>query len=332
MGEFIMQYSDYVWDYKDVVEFEERIKNGTMPPLIVSVAITGGIIGKEANPNLPELPEEQAEEAYSCYMAGASAVHIHARDPQKGYSATSSNPEHYFNINKMIRERCPDMIINNTTGGGFEMTRKERMASLDANPELCSLNCGPIILKATLPARKHPLSGRDSAISLDDRIIIITFRETELFAKAMLEKNIKPELEIYNPQQLNIVHNLIRQKLVKKPYWYSVIFSTYLGGLAVPGNIKNYMNMIDNLPRDAIFQTIGVGPNQVPMMTLSILTGGHVRVGMEDNLFYRRGELLKSNAQIVKKVVRLAGELGREIATPGQARQMLGISEIPSTY
>jgi 3-keto-5-aminohexanoate cleavage enzyme len=119
---------------------------------------------------------------------------------------------------------------------------------------------------------------------------------------------------------------------VKKPYWYSVIFSTYLGGLAVPGNIKNYVNMLDNLPADSMFQTIGVGLNQTPMMTFSILTGGHVRVGMEDNLFYKRGELLKSNAQAVEKVVRLAGELGREVATPKQARQMLGISEIPSKY
>ncbi|MDD5232779.1 MAG: 3-keto-5-aminohexanoate cleavage protein [Syntrophales bacterium] len=327
-----MKYSDYVWDYKDVVQFEERIKNGTMPPLIISVAITGGVIGKEANPNLPESPEEQADEAYACYKAGASAVHIHARDPQKGFAVTSSRTEHFFNINRMVRERCPDIIINNTTGGGFDMTREERMASLSANPEVCSLNCGPIILKATLPARKPPLSGRDEAVALDDRIIIVTFRETELFSQAMMERNIKPELEIYNPQQLNVVHNLIRQKLLKKPYWYSVIFSTYLGGLAVPGNLKNYINMIDNLPADSMFQTIGVGLNQVPMMTLSILTGGHVRVGMEDNLFHRRGELLKSNAQAVEKAVRLAGELGREVATPEQARQMLGIPEIPSRY
>ncbi|HPC73678.1 MAG TPA: 3-keto-5-aminohexanoate cleavage protein, partial [Syntrophales bacterium] len=149
---------------------------------------------------------------------------------------------------------------------------------------------------------------------------------------AMMERNIKPELEIYNPQQLNVVHNLIRQNLVKKPYWYSVIFSTYLGGLAVPGNIKNYVNMLDNLPADSMFQTIGVGLNQVPMMTFSILTGGHVRVGMEDNLFYKRGELLKSNAQAVAKVVRLAEELGRAVATPKKARQMLGISETPSRY
>jgi 3-keto-5-aminohexanoate cleavage enzyme len=327
-----MKYSDYVWDYKDVVQFEERIKNGTMPPLIISVAITGGIIGKEANPNLPESPEEQADEAYACYKAGASAVHIHARDPQKGFAVTSSRTEHYLTVNRMVRERCPDIIINNTTGGGFDMTREERMASLSANPEVCSLNCGPIILKATLPARKPPLSGRDEAVPLDDRIITVTFRETELFSRAMMERNIKPELEIYNPQQLNVVHNLIKQNLLKKPYWYSVIFSTYLGGLAVPGNLKNYINMIDNLPADSMFQTIGVGPNQFPMMTLSILTGGHVRVGMEDNLFHRRGELLKSNAQAVEKAVRLAEELGREVATPEQARRMLGISEIPSRY
>ncbi len=327
-----MKYEDYVWDYKDVVAYEEKIKRGTMPPVIISVAVTGGVIGKEANPNLPETPEEQADDIYACYQAGAASVHIHARDPKKGYSATTSTTEDYLKINKMVRERCPDIIINNTTGGGFKMTREARMASIDANPETCSLNCGPIVLKAVLPARKPPLSGRDKKIVLDDEIIDVTVAETELFAKRMLEKNIKPELEIYNPQQLNFVHNLIKQDLLKKPYWYSVIFSTYQGGLAVPGNIKNYVNMLDNLPPDSIFQTIGVGLNQVPMMTLSILTGGHVRVGMEDNLFLKRGELLKSNAQMVEKVVRLAQELDRDIATPRQAREMLGISDTPSSY
>jgi len=327
-----MKYEDYVWDYKDVVAYEEKIKRGTMPPVIISVAVTGGVIGKEANPNLPETPEEQADDIYACYKAGAASVHIHARDPRKGYSVTTSNTEDYLKINKMVRERCPDIIINNTTGGGFKMTREARMASIDANPEICSLNCGPIVLKAVLPARKPPLSGRDVEIVLDDEIIDITVAETELFAKRMLDKNIKPELEIYNPQQLNFVHNLINQDLLKKPYWYSVIFSTYQGGLAVPGNIKNYVNMLDNLPPDSIFQTIGVGLNQVPMMTLSILTGGHVRVGMEDNLFLKKGELLKSNAQMVEKVVRLAQELGRDIATPKQAREMLGISDTPSSY
>ena len=327
-----MKYSDYVWDFKDSVLYEEKIKNGTMPPLIISVAITGGVIGKEANPNLPETPDEQVKETYACYKAGASIVHIHARDPKRGYASASADPEHYYAINKAVRSSCPDIIINNTTGGGFMMTSEERLASIQARPEVASLNCGPLFLKATLPARKPPLSGRDEPVNLDDLIIPITVREVETFAKAMMENNVKAELEIYNSQHYNVVHNLIRQGLVKKPYWYSLIFSTYLGGIAVPGNIRNFVNMLDNMPPDSMFQAIGVGLNQIPVITMSIIVGGHVRVGFEDNLFYKRGELLKSTAQKVRQVVQLAEIIGREVATPKQARQMLGISEKPSSY
>lgn len=327
-----MKYEDYVWDFKDSRLYEEKIKGGTMPPLIISVAITGGVIGKEANPNLPETPEEQVEETFACYKAGASIVHVHARDPEQGYAAASSNPEHYRSINKAIRSCCPDIIINNTTGGGFKMTSAERMASLQAKPEVASLNCGPLFLKATLPERKPPLSGRDEPISLDDLIIPITIKEVETFAKVMTENGVKPELEIYNPQHYNVVHNLIRQGLLKKPYWYSLIFSTYLGGIAVPGNIRNFVNMLDNMPADSMFQTIGVGLNQMPMITMSIIVGGHVRVGFEDNLFFRRGELLKSTEQKVRQVVQVAEIIGREVASPKQVRRMLGISEEPRSY
>jgi 3-keto-5-aminohexanoate cleavage enzyme len=327
-----MEYSKYIMDYKDGVEYEERIKRGTMPPLIISTAITGGIGGKELNPNLPETPEEQADSAYEVYKAGASLIHIHARDPAKGYAFPSSKPEHYHTINKLVRERCPDAIINNTTGGGPGLSTEERLAALDANPEVASLNCGPLIFKATLPARKPPLTGRDDPLCLDDWILPVTVRETEIFAKAMLDRSIKPEFEIYNPMQFNAVYNLIRQNLVKKPYWCSIIFSTYLGGIAVPGNIRNFVNILDNLPKDAMFQAIGVGQAQLPMIVLAMLTGGHIRVGMEDNIHYRRDQLLDSNAQMVKKVVRMAKELNRDIATAAQAREILDLSSTPSSY
>jgi 3-keto-5-aminohexanoate cleavage enzyme len=176
------------------------------------------------------------------------------------------------------------------------------------------------------------LTGRDEPVCLDDMLIPVTVREVETFAKEMIKNDVKPELEIYNAQHFNIVHNLIRQNLLKKPYWYSIIFSTYLGGIAVPGNIKNFVNMIDNLPPDSMFQAIGVGLNQMPMITFSILLGGHLRLGFEDNLFFKRGELLKSTAQKVKQVVQLAEILERKVATPKEARQMLGISEVPRAY
>lgn len=320
------------WDYRDVYEFDRRLKKG-MPPLIISVAITGGAAGKEVNPNLPETPEEQAQSVYEAYKAGACAVHIHARDPQTGYAYPSSNPDHYLEINRRVRELCPDIIINNTTGAGAGgLSSEQRMKSLDANPELASLNCGPLIVKGVLPKRKPPLSGRDQDLPLDDFIIPVTVGEAERYARAMLERGIKPELEIYSPQHFNTANVLIRQGLSKKPFWFTLIFSNPEGGIAVAANMNNIMNMVGMLPPDSLFQIIGVGYTQTFVITSAILLGGHVRVGMEDNVFYRPGELLKSNAQAVERVVRIARELDRDIATPQQARKMLGISETPSRY
>jgi len=320
------------WDYKDIYQYDRRLRDG-MPPLIISVAITGGAAGKEVNPNLPETPDEQAESVQEAYRAGAAAVHIHARDPQKGYAYSSVNPSHYREINRRVRELCPDIIINNTTGAGAgNLSAEERMRSLEANPEVASLNCGPIILKGTLPRRKAPLTGRDDPMKLDGFIIPVTVSEIEQFAKTMTDRNIKPEMEVYNPQQFNFVNILIEQNFIKPPYWFSLIFSNTSGGIAISAHPRNIVNMIDALPKDSIFQCIGVGPTQLFVNTMAIITGGHVRVGMEDSVLYDRGKLLESNAQAVERIVRLARELGRDIATPAQARNMLNISEVPSKY
>ncbi|NPU84421.1 MAG: 3-keto-5-aminohexanoate cleavage protein [Syntrophaceae bacterium] len=323
---------DHIWDHRDIYEYDRKLKDG-MPPLIISVAITGGAAGKEVNPNLPETPEEQAKSVLEAYQAGASAVHIHARDPLKGYAYSSVNPAHYLEINRRVRALCPDIIINNTTGAGAgNLTAEERMRSLDAGPEVASLNCGPIILKGTLPRRKAPLTGRDEPMNLDGFIIPVTVSEIELFAKTMTERNVKPEMEVYNPQQFNFVNILIEQKMIRPPYWFSLIFSNASGGIGVSSHPRNIVNMIDALPKESIFQCIGVGPTQLFVNTMSIISGGHVRVGMEDSVLYGRGKLLESNAQAVERIVRLAKELGREVATPAVARKMLGISETPSQY
>jgi 3-keto-5-aminohexanoate cleavage enzyme len=147
-----MEINDYIWDYRDPYGWMEKVRKG-LPPLVILVAITGGVQGKEYNENLPETPEEQAEQTYEAYTAGASIVHVHARNPETWW-LTSSNPEDYLKINSLIRNKCPDIIINNTTGGGPELTMEQRMASIYANPELCSLNLGPFVLKAPMKERK----------------------------------------------------------------------------------------------------------------------------------------------------------------------------------
>jgi 3-keto-5-aminohexanoate cleavage enzyme len=317
---------DYIWDFKNCYEWMSKIRKG-LPPLIISVAITGGVQGKEMNPNLPETKEEQTEQAYEAYKTGASIVHIHARRPDDP-SKVSSDPSVFREINGLIREKCPEIIINNSTGGGPGLSLEEKMAGIYANPELASLNCGPFVTRMTFPPRKPPLWGRDQEVHRDV-CTPITYGDTERYAKAMLENGVKPELEVYNPGQFWIVNNLIGKDLIKKPYLIQLVMGFQTGSYPT---FKNLLGLIDELPSSSIFEVIGVGNFHVPMIAMAILLGGHVRTGMEDTIYYRRGQLCRSNAELVERVVRLAKELNREIATPMQARKMLGISQKPSAY
>ncbi|MEM3628053.1 MAG: 3-keto-5-aminohexanoate cleavage protein [Candidatus Bathyarchaeia archaeon] len=318
------------WNYNDPQEYIRLVRGQQLPPLIIGAALTGGGHGKELNPNLPETPEEQAQQAYESYKAGASVVHIHARDPKKGYASPSCNPEDYRKVNKLIRELCPDMIINNTTGGGFGLTTEERIRSLDADPEIASLNMGPLAWKTILKKREPPLSGRPEDM-VSDSIWPPTFSwgETELFARRMLEKGIKPELEVYHQGQFQLVYNLIEKNLIHPPYIIQFVMGP---PSAVLPTAHNLISMLYHVPPNSIVSVIGIGPFQLPLTTIAIAMGLHVRVGLEDNIYYRKGELAKSNAQLVERTARIAKELNREIASPAQAREMLGISKTPKKY
>ncbi|MEM1515154.1 MAG: 3-keto-5-aminohexanoate cleavage protein [Candidatus Bathyarchaeia archaeon] len=318
------------WNYNDPQEFIRRVRMGTLPPLIISVALTGGVHGKEVNPNLPETPDEQAQQAYEAYKAGASIVHIHARDPKTGYATPSTSPEDYRIINRKIRALCPDIIINNTTGGGFGLSTEERMRSLEADPEIASLNMGPLAWRTLLKKRESPLTGRPEDILLDS-IWPPTFswRETELFAQRMLEKNIKPELEVYHQGQFQLVYNLIERNLIRPPYLIQLVMGPPSSVLPTP---QNLMSMLYHVPPNSIVSVIGIGPFQTILATIAVAMGLHVRIGLEDNIYYRRGELAKSNAQLVERIVRIANELDRPIATPSQAREMLELPKEPKKY
>lgn len=318
------------WNYNDPLEYMQRVRRGTLPPLIISVALTGGVHGKEVNPNLPETPDEQAQQAYEAYLAGASIVHVHARDPRTGYAAPSTSPDDYRIINKKIRELCPDIIINNTTGGGLGLSTEERVRSLEADPEIASLNMGPLAWRALLKKREPPLTGRPEDV-LVDSIWPPTFswRETELFAQKMLEKNIKPEMEVYHQGQFQLVYNLIEKNLVRPPYLIQFVMGPPNSVLPTP---QNLISMLYHAPSNSVISVAAIGPFQTLLATIAIVMGLHVRVGLEDNIYYRRGELAKSNAQLVERIVRIAKELDRPIATPAQAREILGLPKEPKKY
>ena len=277
-----------------------------MEKLIITAALTGGIHGKEANPALPEQPDEIIQDAYDCYNAGAAVVHLHARDKAgKGVG----NPQIFGEMNEGIRAKCP-VVIQNTTGGpGIPI--EKRITSLDAKPESASLNMGSIVF-----------------FYQDREVTFYNLRsEIETFGAEMIRRNIKPELEVYNPSMFGEVDNLIKKGLLQKPYYINFVMG--VGGMGgYPGTAENLTTMIKHLPDGAIFNVTGIGRYQLAMNTMAILTGGHTRVGLEDNVFYKKGELAQSNAQFVERVVRLAKELGREVATPEEARKILEIGEV----
>ncbi len=143
------------------------------------------------------------------------------------------------------------------------------------------------------------------------------------------EQGIKPEFEIFHAGQFWLMEHVLAAGLATEPYWVQLVMGVQNGNFPTPMDV---LDLVNALPDGSLFSVIGVGPHQLPLTTLSILLGGHVRVGMEDNVYFRRGEKATSNAQFVERVVQIAGALGREIATPADAREMLGISPVPSTY
>lgn len=316
---------DYTWDYSNAYEWMGRV--GKMDPIVITVCINGGVQGKEANPAIPEKPDEIAQSALDAYNAGASEIHIHARNPERLYDCTAEM-EVFREINMKVREKCPDIIINNTSGHGIGVTMEERYRCLDAKPEMASLNMGPDMSRFKLAPRPAPLEHPHDGLIYDD-CTPYTYGIIEKLAAVMKEKGIKPEMEMYNPGNYWVSQELIRQNLIEPPYIFQYVMGYQTSIYPTP---ENLINMIRELPKNSIFQTIGIGKYQWIMTSLGIMLGGNVRVGLEDNIYLQRGVKLSSNAEAVEKAVRMARELGREIATPKQAREMLGISAVPSKY
>jgi 3-keto-5-aminohexanoate cleavage enzyme len=319
---------NHIWEYHNPYEWLERVRRSGFPPLMVCVAITGGVHGKEVNPHLPETPEEQVEQTVEAYEAGASMVHIHARDPEKWWDG-ADNAEQYRTVNGMIREACPEIVINNTTGGSLGMTMEQRVACLDAGPEVATLNMGPDMYRFKFKERKEPLPDPKPEEEAEG-VLPVTYAELRQFASAMQERGIKPEMEVYHPGQLWAVLHLADQGLIEPPYFIQFVMGYGMSPWATPRNLINFM---DQLPSQSIVEVAGLGQFQLPMTTLAMILGAQmVRIGMEDNVYYRRGQLLENNAEAVERIVRIGQELNRDIATAAQTRDMLGISAIPSRY
>lgn len=276
-----------------------------MQKLIVTAALTGGFHGKEANPNLPITPDEIAQAAYDCWQAGAAIVHLHARDRD---GKPTCDVEIYNEIVAKIKARC-DVITQVSTGAGPELTPEERAGAIEADAEMASLNMGTMVRTRW----------NENSFFLNTR------PQIESYAAAMLAKRMKPEMEVYGHGMMVDVENLIRLNLVKKPYYINFVLGMTHQG-ALPGQPRHLLSLIEYLPEGAIFNVTGIGASQVPLTTLSLLLGGHARVGLEDNVYYSKGVLAKSNVELVERTMRIAREVGRELASPAEARQILQLN------
>jgi 3-keto-5-aminohexanoate cleavage enzyme len=270
-------------------------------PVVVTAALTGGIHGKETHPNLPETPAEVARAAADCEAAGAAIVHLHARRPN-GERAFSR--ERYQEITEAVRAATDDVVVQHSTGGtGAPVERRRQSLRTDPPPEMASLDVGPVNRGRHLTAENT----RATVASL---------------AAEMRDRGIVPELEAFNGGHLNEVRRAVDEDDLDPAPYVTLIFGP--GTLAVP-TPRTLLTLVDSLPEGSEFNVLGFGRHQLPLTTLSILVGGHVRVGLEDNLYYRRGERAESNAQLVERAVSVAEALERPVATPEEARTTLDL-------
>jgi len=303
-----------------------------MEKLIITAALTGNITLPTQTPYLPLAPQQIIDEAVRAANAGAASVHIHGRDPKTGKPTT--DPEVYRVIATGIKARS-NVIVCITTGGTAYMQPEERAQVVPAlKPELATFNMGSINFSI------HPIADRykdedykypwekEFAVGSKDFIFRNTFGDIEKLMRMMNENNTKPELELYDVGHLYNLNFLVRRKIIKFPVWLQFV-TGILGGIGA--NVDEVVHMKQTSDRlfgsdNYIWSVIGAGyPAEFNLATLGIMMGGHARVGFEDNIFIERGILAKSNAELVEKVVRIARELGREIATADEARKILGL-------
>jgi 3-keto-5-aminohexanoate cleavage enzyme len=314
------------FNYSNSHDFMERVRTG-MPPLIICVACNGGIQGKEANEFIPETADEIAESVQGAYEAGAAMVHIHARNPQQ-LTEGAREEASWREVLRKVRQKCPDIIINATTGAGPGMSMEERASSLAAGPEVASLNLAPDMSKFKLKERVAPLPYPRPALEIDE-CIPFTYGQIHQFAAEMKQRGIKPELELYHPGCAWVVNYLIEHDLIEKPYWMQTVMGYQTSSFPT---VENVLQLLKEFPEGALWLCSAIGPFQLPLTTLATLMGGHVRVGLEDNVYYSRGRKAKSNAELVERAVRVARELNRPIATAAEARALLGVPSQPSRY
>jgi uncharacterized protein (DUF849 family) len=298
-----------------------------MKKAIITAAITGSIHTPSMSSHLPITPEQIVEDSIRAWEAGAAVVHIHVRDPKTG--RPSSDSKLFGEVASQIKSRS-DLVICITTGGGLGQTTEERVAAVrEYSPELASLNAGSLnfaLFHALDSYKEFDYDWEYEYLNMtEDFIFPNTFKTLREFNQYLSKESTKPEFEIYDVGMINNLAFLIGKGHVKEPVYLQFVMGI-LGGIQAT---MNNLQFLYNCARDAIgefqWSVCAAGRHQFTMCTASLLMGGNVRVGLEDNLYLDKGVKAKSNAEQVAKIIRIARELGIEPATPAEARQILNL-------
>jgi len=275
-----------------------------MRKLIINVALTGNFSSKSVNPSVPYTPDEIAEDVCRCFDAGATTFHIHAREDD---GRPSCRKELFEEIISKVRKRCPEAILGVTTSGRIFKSFEERSAVLDMEGEL-----RPDMASLTMGSMNFPTQ---PSINSPEMI--------EALAKKMLQNGVKPELEAFETGMINHAVYMHRKGILEGPLCFNLFFGL-LG--TMPGRMVDIVHQVSSLPPGSVWGAAGGGRFQLPVNNVAIIMGGHVRVGLEDNLYYDTEKTVPAtNEMLVKRVVRVANELGRPIAKPDEAREILGL-------
>ncbi len=272
--------------------------------VVITAALTGAVTPRSANPNIPFEPEEIADDAYRCWQAGASMVHLHMRDAE---GLGTMDKERFKRTVDLVKshEDC-DVIINCTTAGDNRATEEERMAHLPyVRPEVASYDCG-------------------SFNWMPGGVFTNSPQFLEKLGLVMHELDITPELEIFDSGFMGIAEYYLKKSVLSAPLHYQFVLGV-LGGLEA--TVDNLLTLVRRLPAGSTWSAFGIGRQHLPIMFTTLALGGHVRVGLEDNVYQSKG-VLATNVSLVERAVRVIREYGKQVATPAEARQILSLKPL----
>jgi uncharacterized protein (DUF849 family) len=290
---------------------QDSVKGNDPETVVISAALTGALTTRDQCEAIPYTPAEIAEEAAAAREAGAAVAHIHARTDE---GDPTFSTETYREIYEEVRDRT-DIIINFSTGAVDEPVETRTDYIREVSPEVAALNMG------SMNYAKYSDRRGDFVF---DQVFDNSFSEIQAFLSAMNDAGVKPELECFDTGHIGNIRPLVKQGKLTHPIQFSLIMGV-LGG--IPATVENLAHQVRQLPEDATWQVIGISRDQWPLVGAALSMGGNVRVGLEDNFYLPEGEMAESNADLVARAARMARDVGREPATPDEAREIMEVPE-----